>query len=105
MPTQDCVRREQGADLPELLATENFAFDGYAPQFFFRTTNVTGSASVLGGVQMAMPGDGVQLKVSLLQPVAISDGDRFAVREAGKTIGSGTITEVLVYPHDTPLAV
>jgi elongation factor Tu len=76
--------------------TENFAFDGYAPQFFFRTTNVTGSASVLGGVQMAMPGDGVQLKVSLLQPVAISDGDRFAVREAGKTIGSGTITEVLV---------
>ena len=45
-------------------------FDGYAPQFFFRTTNVTGSTSVMGGVQMAMPGDGVQLKVSLLQPVA-----------------------------------
>ncbi len=71
-------------------------FDGYAPQFFFRTTNVTGSASVLGGVQMAMPGDGVQLKVSLMQPVAISDGDRFAVREGGKTIGSGIVTKVIV---------
>jgi elongation factor Tu len=70
-------------------------FDGYAPQFFFRTTNVTGSAYVLGGVQMAMPGDGVQLKVSLMQPVAISDGDHFAVREGGKTIGSGVVTKVL----------
>ncbi len=70
-------------------------FDGYTPQFFFRTTNVTGSASVLGGVQMAMPGDGVQLKVSLMQPVAVADGDRFAVREGGKTIGSGIITKVI----------
>ena len=70
-------------------------FDGYAPQFFFRTTNVTGSAVVLGGVQMAMPGDGVHLKVSLMQPVAISDGDRFAVREGGKTVGSGIVTKVI----------
>ena len=69
-------------------------FDGYAPQFFFRTTNVTGRATVLGGVQMAMPGEGVQLKVSLMQPVAISDGDRFAVREGGKTVGSGVVTKV-----------
>jgi elongation factor Tu len=70
-------------------------FDGYAPQFFFRTTNVTGSAAVLGGVHMAMPGDGVNLKVSLLQPVALTDGDRFAVREGGKTIGSGIVTKVI----------
>ena len=70
-------------------------FDGYAPQFFFRTTNVTGSAYVMGGVQMALPGDGVQLKVELLQPVAISNGDRFAVREGGKIIGSGVVTKVI----------
>ncbi len=71
-------------------------FDGYAPQFFFRTTNVTGTAAVLDGVQMVMPGDGVQLKISLLQPIAITDGDRFAVREGGKTVGSGVVTKVLV---------
>jgi elongation factor Tu len=70
-------------------------FDGYAPQFFFRTTNVTGNTSVMGEVQMATPGEGVQLKVSLLQPVAISDGDRFAIREGGKTVGSGVVTKVL----------
>lgn len=69
-------------------------FDGYQPQFFFRTTDVTGKATVLDGVQMALPGDGVRLKVSLFQPVAITRGDRFAVREGGKTIGSGVITKV-----------
>jgi elongation factor Tu len=69
-------------------------FDGYAPQFFFRTTNVTGRTCVLGGVQMALPGDGVGLKVTLMQPVAIADGDRFAIREGGKTIGSGVVTKV-----------
>ena len=70
-------------------------FDGYAPQFFFRTTNVTGSANVLGGVDMAMPGDGVQLKVTLKQPIAVADGDRFAIREGGKTVGSGVVTRVV----------
>jgi elongation factor Tu len=69
-------------------------FDGYAPQFFFRTTSVTGKASVLDGVQMAMPGEGVRLKVSLLRPVAIARGDRFAMREGGKTVGSGVVTKV-----------
>ena len=69
-------------------------FDGYAPQFFFRTTNVTGRASVMGGVDIAMPGDGVKLRVSLLQPVAIADGDHFAIREGGKTVGSGIVTKV-----------
>ncbi|MEL6104708.1 MAG: elongation factor Tu [Planctomycetota bacterium] len=70
-------------------------FDGYAPQFFFRTANVTGRTSMLGGVQMAMPGDGVQVKVALVQPAAIADGDRFAVREGGRTIGSGVVTRVV----------
>ncbi len=66
--------------------------DDYAPQFFFRTTNVTGSANVLGRVDMAMPGDGVQLKVTLKQPIAVADGDRFAIREGGRTVGSGVVT-------------
>ena len=71
-------------------------FDGYAPQFFFRTANVTGSANVMGGVEMAMPGDGVHLRVTLKQPIAISDGDHFAIREGGKTVGSGVVTRVVL---------
>lgn len=70
-------------------------FDGYAPQFFFRTTSVTGSATVMGGVDIALPGDGVQLQISLIQPVAINQGDRFAIREGGKTVGSGVVTQVI----------
>ncbi len=69
-------------------------FNGYTPQFFFRTTNVTGTANVLGDVDMAMPGDGVKLSVSLQRPIALADGDRFAVREGGKTVGSGVVTKV-----------
>ena len=68
--------------------------NGYAPQFFFRTTNVTGSASLMGDAAVALPGEGVRLKVSLQQPIAISDGDHFAIREGGKTVGSGVVTEV-----------
>jgi len=69
-------------------------FDGYTPQFFIRTTDVTGTANVLGDADMAMPGDGVKLRVELLSPVALSDGDRFAVREGGRTVGSGVVTRV-----------
>lgn len=69
-------------------------FDGYTPQFFFRTTNVTGKTHVIGDVQMAMPGDGVQLQVDLLQPIALTLGDHFAIREGGKTVGSGVVTKV-----------
>ncbi len=69
-------------------------FDGYTPQFFFRTTNVTGTTNVIGNAQMAMPGDGVQLSVQLLQPIALSLGDHFAIREGGKTVGSGVVTKV-----------
>ncbi|QDT40504.1 Elongation factor Tu-B [Gimesia alba] len=70
-------------------------FNGYTPQFFFRTTNVTGTAMVLGDVDMALPGDGVSLSVSLTHPVALAEGDRFAVREGGKTVGSGVVTKVI----------
>jgi len=69
-------------------------FNGYTPQFFFRTTDVSGEAHVLGNVDMAMPGDGVQLAIRLQRPIALSDGDRFAVREGGKTVGSGVVTKI-----------
>ena len=67
-----------------------------APQFFFRTTNVTGHASVIGETKMAMPGDGVKLNVALMSPVALASGDRFAIPEGGKTVGSGVVTNVTV---------
>ena len=70
-------------------------FDGYSPQFFFRTTDVTGTASLVGGIDMAMPGDNVRLEVELGKPVAIEAGSRFAIREGGKTVGSGVVTEIL----------
>jgi elongation factor Tu len=70
-------------------------FNGYAPQFFFRTTNVTGHAQLAGGAEMAMPGGNVTLTVDLGKPVAIGAGTHFAIREGGKTVGSGVVTEVL----------
>ncbi len=70
-------------------------FDGYTPQFFFRTTDVTGTAEVLGDVDMAMPGDGVKLGIQLGRPVALDGGARFAIREGGRTVGSGVVTKVL----------
>ncbi|MEM8733851.1 MAG: elongation factor Tu [Planctomycetota bacterium] len=70
-------------------------FDGYTPQFFFRTTNVTGKATVMDDVAMAIPGDGVRLGVSLMQPIAVDSGDRFAIREGGKTVGSGIVTRIV----------
>lgn len=70
-------------------------FNGYTPQFFFRTTDVTGTTCVLGDNDMAMPGDGVRLSVSLRTPVALADGARFAIREGGRTVGSGIVTRVV----------
>ncbi|NLF68730.1 MAG: elongation factor Tu [Candidatus Anammoximicrobium sp.] len=70
-------------------------FDGYTPQFFFRTADVTGTAEVLGGVDMAMPGDGVKLGIRLGRPIALDDGAHFAIREGGRTVGSGVVTKVL----------
>jgi elongation factor Tu len=70
-------------------------FNGYQPQFFFRTTDVTGQANLVEGMEMAMPGDNVSLIVELGKPVAIEAGSHFAIREGGRTVGSGIVTEIL----------
>ena len=70
-------------------------FSGYAPQFFFRTTDTTGRAQLAAGAEMAMPGDNVTLTIELGKPVAIAKGSHFAIREGGRTVGSGVVTEVL----------
>jgi elongation factor Tu len=70
-------------------------FSGYKPQFFFRTTNVTGEVSLPEGVDMVMPGDHMPLDVSLDKPIAFEPGSRFAIREGGKTVGSGVVTQVI----------
>jgi len=70
-------------------------FKGYRPQFYFRTTDVTGVAELPDGVEMVMPGDNVALKVELITPVALEKGLRFAIREGGRTVGAGTISEIV----------
>jgi elongation factor Tu len=70
-------------------------FPGYRPQFYFRTTDVTGVVTLPEGVEMVMPGDNVNLEVTLITPVAMDKGLRFAIREGGRTVGAGTVTEVL----------
>src|SRR6202162_2261878 len=70
-------------------------FNGYRPQFFFRTTDVTGTATLPQGVEMVVPGDTVPLKINLTTPIAMEKGLRFAIREGGRTVGAGTITEIL----------
>ncbi|MBA3327449.1 MAG: elongation factor Tu, partial [Solirubrobacterales bacterium] len=70
-------------------------FTGYRPQFYFRTTDVTGSAQLPEGVEMVMPGDNVQMEIDLIQPIAMDSGLRFAIREGGRTVGSGVVTEIV----------
>jgi len=70
-------------------------FNGYRPQFYLRTTDVTGVAKLPEGVEMVMPGDSVNLEVELITPVAMDKGLRFAIREGGRTVGAGTVTEIL----------
>ncbi len=70
-------------------------FKGYRPQFYFRTTDVTGVAELPAGVEMVMPGDNVQLQIELITPVAMEKGLRFAIREGGRTVGAGTISEIV----------
>jgi len=70
-------------------------FGGYRPQFYFRTTDVTGTVTLPAGVEMVMPGDTFAATVELLQPVAMETEQRFAVREGGKTVGAGVVTEIL----------
>ena len=70
-------------------------FNGYRPQFYFRTTDVTGVATLPEGTEMVMPGDNVNLSVELIAPIAMEKGVRFAIREGGRTVGAGTVTEVI----------
>jgi len=70
-------------------------FDGYRPQFYFRTTDVTGAAQLPEGVEMVMPGDNVQMEVELITPIAMDEQLRFAIREGGRTVGSGVVTEII----------
>jgi elongation factor Tu len=70
-------------------------FDGYRPQFYFRTTDVTGSVSLPEGVEMVMPGDNIKMQVSLIAPIAMEEGLRFAIREGGRTVGAGVVAKVI----------
>jgi len=70
-------------------------FSGYRPQFYFRTTDVTGTANLLGGAEMCMPGDNVKMEVQLLAPIAMEEKLRFAIREGGRTVGAGVVTKIL----------
>ncbi len=70
-------------------------FSGYRPQFYFRTTDVTGTAQLLGGAEMVMPGDNVNLEVQLIMPIAMEENLRFAIREGGRTVGAGVVTKIL----------
>src|SRR5687767_10842064 len=70
-------------------------FNGYRPQFYFRTTDVTGSIQLPGGTEMVMPGDNIQMQIELIAPIAMDEGLRFAVREGGRTVGAGVVTKIL----------
>jgi elongation factor Tu len=70
-------------------------FAGYKPQFYFRTTDVTGEVTLPQGMEMVMPGDTVKLQVKLIVPVAMEEKQRFAIREGGKTVGAGAITKIM----------
>jgi len=70
-------------------------FDNYRPQFYFRTTDVTGVVKLPEGVEMVMPGDNTEMVVSLIQPIAMEDGLRFAIREGSRTVGAGRVTKIL----------
>jgi elongation factor Tu len=70
-------------------------FKGYRPQFYIRTMDITGSVELPAGVEMVMPGDNVKMRVELIAPVALENGSRFAIREGGRTVGAGVITQIL----------
>jgi elongation factor Tu len=70
-------------------------FNGYRPQFYFRTTDVTGDIALPAGVEMCMPGDNIQMNIELITPIAIEEGLRFAIREGGRTVGSGVVAKVM----------
>jgi len=70
-------------------------FSNYRPQFYFRTTDVTGAVELPAGTEMVMPGDNVQLKVDLINPIAMEEGLRFAIREGGRTVGAGVVAKII----------
>ncbi|HIS41370.1 MAG TPA: elongation factor Tu, partial [Candidatus Limiplasma pullicola] len=70
-------------------------FNGYRPQFYFRTTDVTGNIKLPEGVEMVMPGDNIDMEITLITPIAIEQGLRFAIREGGRTVGSGVVSKVI----------
>jgi elongation factor Tu len=69
-------------------------FNGYRPQFYIRTTDVTGAIKLPEGVEMVIPGDNIEMEVELIAPVALEEGSRFAIREGGRTVGAGAVTKV-----------
>jgi len=83
-----CLKKEEGGRHTPF-------FNGYRPQFYFRTTDVTGVAHLPEGTEMVMPGDNVEMTVDMIQPIAMDQGLRFAIREGGRTVGSGVVTEVI----------
>ncbi len=83
-----CLKKEEGGRHTPF-------FSGYRPQFYFRTTDVTGVANLPEGTEMVMPGDNVEMSIELIQPIAMDKGLRFAIREGGRTVGSGVVTEIL----------
>ena len=70
-------------------------FNGYRPQFYFRTTDVTGVAELPAGIEMVMPGDNVAMTVNLITPIAMDEGLRFAIREGGRTVGAGVVSSII----------
>ena len=70
-------------------------FSNYRPQFYFRTTDVTGSVVLPDGTEMVMPGDNIKMSVELISPIAMEEGLRFAIREGGKTVGAGVVAKIL----------
>ena len=70
-------------------------FNGYRPQFYFRTTDVTGVAKLPEGTEMVMPGDNIEMEVTLITPIAIEQQLRFAIREGGRTVGAGVVSEII----------
>src|SRR5215216_985905 len=83
-----CLKKEEGGRHTPF-------FKGYRPQFYFRTTDVTGNIELPAGVEMVMPGDNITMRVTLISPIALETGSRFAIREGGRTVGAGVITEIL----------
>jgi elongation factor Tu len=70
-------------------------FNNYRPQFYFRTTDITGSVDLPGGTEMVMPGDNTEMTVELINPIAMEEGLRFAIREGGRTVGAGRVIKIL----------